>query len=218
MLYSKVYSNVGAFTAHVHGEVCETVLELLVADYMKKHPKKTAEWFVSKGLIIKDIDRPNSGYFTELDLTVFTPQKIYAFECKSYGGDKTIVGKCTIRKKKGGKFDVYDQHEKHAKVLAKQLSPFRRSGCMNKPGYQLVLFDFATGETNDVRADADKLIMPCLNETNVLNIFEVFDNDPILWNMEYLRKAIQVIEEKNSGRQKKHLEYVKNLNRNRRKK
>ncbi|NBH96587.1 NERD domain-containing protein [Anaerotruncus sp. 1XD22-93] len=216
MLYSDSYKDIKAFNAHVHGEICETVLELLVMDYMKKNPVKTKEWFYSKGLIIKDIDNPSNGYFTELDLTVFTPQKIFAFECKSYGGDKKITQKCMIQKKKGGRFDVYAQHEKHARVLAKQLKAFRKSLYTDKPAYQLVLFDFATGTTEDVRTSANKLIMPCLNEANVLNIFSVYEDGPVIWNMEYLSRAIKIIERKHDSYAKKHLSYVRKLNANRR--
>jgi len=40
MLYSDSYKDIKAFNAHVHGEICETVLELLVMDYMKKKNRK----------------------------------------------------------------------------------------------------------------------------------------------------------------------------------
>ena len=36
--------------------------------------------------------------------------------------------------------------------------------------------------------------MPCLDETNVLNIFSIYKNDPVIWNMEYLKKAIAIIQ------------------------
>ena len=94
-------------------------------NYLNRYNLTKYGWFYSKGLILKDVNNPNSGYFTELDLTVFSPQRIFAFECKSYAGPKKITDKCTIRKKKGGTFDVYDQHSKHFMVLADQLKPFR---------------------------------------------------------------------------------------------
>lgn len=217
MLYSETYKDIKAFNAHVHGEICETVLEMIIIDYMKRNPERTAGWFFSKGLIIKDIENPGNGYFTELDFTVFTPEKIFAFECKSYGGDKKIVNECTIRKKKGGSFDVYAQHEKHARVLARQLKPFRKSIHLDKPAYQLILFDFSTGVTEDIRNAKNKLIMPCLNEQNVTNIFKIFEGKPVLWNMEPLRKAITIIERNRDEYTAKHLEYVTQLNKRRRK-
>lgn len=217
MLRSASYKDVKAFTSHVHGEICETVLEILVTDYVKNNPSKTEGWFMSKGLIIKDIENPNNGYFTELDYTVFTPQKIFAFECKSYGGDKRIIKQCTISKKKGGSFDVYAQHEKHARVLAKQLRPFRKSKYLERPAYQLALFDFSVGKTVDVRDPKDKIVMPCLNEKNVLNIFSIYENDPVIWNMPHLEKAIKIIERRHNNYAEKHLQYVQEVNKRRKK-
>lgn len=211
MLESSTHKDNKTFHTHVHGEICETVLECIVDDYFNKFPVKTHNWFYEKGLIIKDIKNPNSGYFTELDFTVFTPQKLYAFECKSYGGDKSIIDKCKIVKKKGGSFDVYKQHEMHARVLSEQLNPFRKSVDIDKPAYQLILFDFALGETNDKRKDIDKVIMPCLNEKNVLNIFKLNENGSIIWNMPPLEKAVKIISQHRKKNAEKHLEYVKNL-------
>lgn len=214
MLESKTHKDNVVFHTHVHGEICETILEILVEDYMQRFPVKTKDWFCAKGLIIKDINNPASGYFTELDYTVFTPQKIFAFECKSYGGDKKITDICTIKKKKGGAFDVYAQHEKHAVVLSEQLRAFRKSQYIGTQAYQLILFNFSTGETLDTRTVQNKLLMPCLDETNVLNIFSIYENDPVIWNMEYLKKAIAIIQKRGDENTKKHLSYVKDLRRN----
>ena len=213
MLLSESHRDNHVFTSHVHGEICETILELIVHDYIAKFPIKTKNWFDAKGLIIKDINRPDSGYFTELDYTVFTPQKVFAFECKSYNGDKKIIDKCTIRRKTGGSFDVYAQHERHAAVLADQLRPFRKRQFIEKPAYQLVLFDFSIGDTIDTRTTSNKLLMPCLNEKNVLNIFQVYEQQPVIWNMEYLKKAIEIIQKRQVSNTEKHLKYVKGIKR-----
>ena len=213
MLESSTHKKDSCFLAHTHGEICETVLECLILEYFKKFNLGRYGWFYKKGLILKDINNPDSGYFTELDLTVFCPQKIFAFECKSYGGDNKIVDKCTIKRKKGNPFDVYAQHSQHYKVLADQLKPFR---VINKDTagfspYQLVLFDFSTGSTTDERTNENKLLMPCLNERNVLNIFKMVYNAPVLWNIGGLAKAMQIIEKHSKENSKKHLEYIKSI-------
>lgn len=213
MLLSKTHKDDKHFLAHTHGEICESVLECMVIDYVKKFNLEKHGWFYKKGLILKDVNNPNSGYFTELDLTVFTPEKIFAFECKSYSGNNKITDKCTIRKKSGGIFDVYDQHSKHFMVLADQLKPFRvinPSNIESNP-YQLVLFDFSTGSTIDMRDSANKLLMPCLNETNVLNIFKLVYNAPVMWDIGRVRRATDIIEKHSIENRKKHLEYVKGL-------
>lgn len=211
MLKSDSFKSNKTFHSHVHGEICETVLECIVLDYMRKHPERTKTWFYSKGLIIKDILNPNNGYFTEVDLILFTPQKIYVFECKSYGGDKKITDKCKIVKKKGGSFDVYDQHEKHARVLSEQLNPFRKRETFHLPGYQLALFNFSLGETLDVRTPQNKVLMPCVDTTNVTKLFEINKDKEVIWNMAYVSRAIKIIERNGQENAKKHLDYVKNL-------
>lgn len=215
MLSSKTHKDEQHFRAHTHGEICETVLECLILDYIKKYNKTKYGWFYKKGLILKDINNPDSGYFTELDLTVFTPQRIFAFECKSYSGDNKITDKCTICRKKGNSFDVYDQHSKHFMVLADQLKPFRiinQANALSNP-YQLVLFDFSTGSTTDIRDNKYKLLMPCLNESNVLNIFKTLQGASIMWDINRVHSAMNIIEKHSNENRKKHLKYVQNLRR-----
>lgn len=216
MLESTSYKGETTFIAHVHGEIAETILECIIMDYIRKYNLQKYGWFYKKGLILKDINHADSGYYTELDLTVFTPQKIFAFECKSYGGNKRITDVCTIRKKKGGSFDVYNQHQKHFMVLADQLKPFRIVNPQNAKyaPYQLVLFDFATGVTTDERLPQNKILMPCLNETNVSNIFKLNYDKPIMWDIKRVQKAVEIIASHTKQNTTKHLNYVKNLHSN----
>jgi Nuclease-related domain. len=74
------------FKTDMNGEVCETVLEIGILEFMKRYPKACEHWVLKKGLIIKDIEDPNNGFMTEIDLVLATPQMIYLFECKSYTG------------------------------------------------------------------------------------------------------------------------------------
>lgn len=213
MLESKTHKTDMHFHSHLHGEICETVLEILVLDFFKRYNLPKQGWFYKKGLILKDVNNPGSGYFTELDLTVFTPQKIFAFECKSYGGDKKITDKCMIRKKRGGTCDVYDQHEKHFKVLSDQVQPFRivSTDTRGFAPYQLALFDYALGITQDTRSVENKIIMPCLDDTNVTNIFKTVENKPVLWDINRLKKVLDIIDRKSDENRERHLKYVMGL-------
>ena len=185
MLESTSYKGETTFIAHVHGEIAETILECIIMDYIRKYNLQKYGWFYKKGLILKDINHADSGYYTELDLTVFTPQKIFAFECKSYGGNK-------------------------------QLKPFRIVNPQNAKyaPYQLVLFDFATGVTTDERLPQNKILMPCLNETNVSNIFKLNYDKPIMWDIKRVQKAVEIIASHTKQNTTKHLNYVKNLHSN----
>ena len=40
MLESKTHKDNVVFHTHVHGEICETILEILVEDYMQRFPVK----------------------------------------------------------------------------------------------------------------------------------------------------------------------------------
>lgn len=217
MLSSKTHKADKNFQAQLHGEICESVLEVLVFDFIKRNQLENKGWFFQKGLILKDVANPQSDYLTELDFTVFTPQKIFAFECKSYGGEKKILDKGLIVKSDGYSFDVYDQHAKHFVTLANQLKAFRilNNNTKGYAPYQLVLFDFALGKTEDLRTTQNKLIMPCLNETNILNIFNLQEllKQPVLWDIARVRKAIDIIvrAQESEKLDQKHLQYVKKL-------
>ena len=153
MLQSNSYKSNTAFIAHVHGEIAETILECIILDYIERYNLKKYGWFYKKGLILRDINHTDSGYYTELDLTVFTPQKIFAF----------------------------------------------------------VLFDFATGETVDERLPQHKILMPCLNESNVSNIFKLNYNKPVMWDIQRVQKAIEIIASHTKQNTIEHLKYVKSL-------
>ena len=219
MLESHTHKSEGHFLSHVHGEICESVLEILIIDFINEFHLESKGWFYKTGLILKDVNNPGNGYFTELDLTVFSPQKIFAYECKSYGGDKKITDKCTIRKKKGGTFDVFDQHLKHFNVLADNLAPFRIANpkTAGKPSYQLALFDFALGETEDIREAKDKLLMPCLNETNATEIMKLAFDKPVMWSIKHVKSAVEIIAKNTEKNTAEHLKYVQALNEKRNK-
>ena len=90
MLESKSYAGKRKFNSDLHGEICETVLEISIMEYMKLYPEKCKDWFYEKGLILKEVNNPDSEFLTELDLVLFTPTQICIFECKSYNSDKTL--------------------------------------------------------------------------------------------------------------------------------
>lgn len=211
MLELRTNKNNTEFHAHVHGEICETVLAVIIQEYIDKNNLSDKGWFFINGLILRDVDRPGSGYFTELDVTVFTPQKIFAFECKSYGGPKQISKECTIRKAKGQLFDVFSQHEKHTIQLSKTLEPFRINIGMSIAPYQLSLFNYSLGECVDSRDEKWKVIMPVTDTTNVTKLFDHILDKPPLWDVKYVKRAVEIIEKRKDNNTVKHLEYVKSL-------
>lgn len=215
MLQSKTHKDSKGFLASVHGEICETICELKIYDFMSKHKEETKDWIVSKGLILNDPEA-KSAYLTELDLTVFTPYKILVIECKSYGGDKTFVGHCTVKRKSVKATDVYDQHEKHYRTLMKNFSEFRiiREDNLKVAPMRIAYFDFSLGSINDQRTDKWKKLMPILNVNNIDKMLTTLTKTQVNWNMKYVKRAIEILERKKDERTRKHYRYVTNIHPN----
>ena len=115
-------------TAEMRGEIAETILYIILEDFIEKN--NLTDWRISKGMILKDINSNSyNEYFTELDLTLFTPKCVFSFECKSYKGIKHLSDKGTLHVKRGKTFkkalDVFDQHAKHFNVLFSTLASIK---------------------------------------------------------------------------------------------
>lgn len=195
------------FKNKVHGEICEALLESLLLDYIDKNSLGN-RWFIEKGMIIKDLDSGNTKFYTELDLTLFTPYKVVIFECKSYAGDKIIKDKCTISRTCGD-FDVYKQNKNHMTVLHTNIK-----SCLLDPKakpYKLALFDFSVGGLQDKRDSKYKKLMPVINIDNIDKFLDVINKQPTVWDIFNLKKITTIIMKRNKVLRGKHLEYVKGL-------
>lgn len=195
----------------VLGEICETVLEILVIDYIRKNNLK--DWFYEKGLIVKDIETMSQKFMTELDLVVFSPQKIYIFECKSYKGTKIIVGKGDMKRVGKPGMDVYSQNKLHSQVLIKIFNAFRDKSYGASVAYQPAVFSFAEGTLEDKREPEWKKLMPFLEVDDIENLFDLGRKGPSVWNMPKVRKAVSLIVERSKANNyvDKHLDYVTGL-------
>lgn len=214
MLELNVHKSNMDFRTSVHGEICESVLEVILLDFIKSNSLDKEGWFISKGLILKDVDNPDSPYLTEVDLILFTPYRFILFECKSYAGDKRLINECTIvRDKIKSSFDVYKQHIKHYEALAKTMHPFRASDIA--VGHMTIaLFNFALGKLQDEREDKWKNYVPVFNAKNINKFLLSLKSDKVEWNMKYVRRAVDIIESQSEANSVKHLNYVKSLHGN----
>lgn len=207
-----------ASTPEMRGEVCEIVLYVMLNDFIEKNNLK--DWRVSKGLILKDVNREKDhGYYTEVDLTLFTPKCVYSFECKCYKGKKYLSDKGTLYVKRGKEYkkslDVFDQHFKHFKVLYENIK-FAIDKSVDSSKYKtfkLLYFDFSIERTEDRRDDKYKSLFPIINESNLYSLFRSYNQRPNYWNMNLVNKAIDIIEKASKSNSKKHLDYVKSLHR-----
>lgn len=140
--------------SEIKGELAEVALEV----YLLEIQKYLRNSMLSKGLCVRDT---LSGRTTEMDVTFFTPCKIYMFECKSYAGKKILTKECTLQG--AHTTDVFSQSQHHMEVLNQYLSTFRINrnvkGCAP---YKLVLFELSTTDCEDHREDRWKRIVPLI--------------------------------------------------------
>lgn len=197
----------------IRGEICECLLVMLLEDYIKKNNKR--DWVLAKGLILKDLDRPESNYSTELDVTLFTPKMIYLFECKSYRGEKKLTKECTLSTKSGKSWtkrvDVFDQHKKHFVCLYKYVKKFRVNKDKNAKCFKIIMFDFSIDGIKDNREEKFKCLMPLLDENNLYSLFDNYDSLDDNWDMKYISQVVKKLKEVSPKRTQKHLDYVKGL-------
>lgn len=201
------------FKINLNGEICETILEIGILEYIKRNPQICKDWILKKGLILKDVDNLNSDFSTEIDLLLATPEMIYIFECKSYSGDKTLTKECTITTN-SRTFDVFKQNALHANIFFKQFKAYLTKQVI-KPPIQLVLFNMSNGRLIDKRNDRYKQLMPVIQ---IETLFSFLDRNKLLtgksgklWNITYVRKSLNVIEKHSKQSRKEHLEYVKRI-------
>lgn len=205
-------------TPAMRGEIAETVLYVMLQDFIEKN--SLTDWRLSKGMILKDPDNYSNGYLTELDLTLFTPKCIFSFECKSYKGEKYLTERGTLNLKKGEKItkvmDVFDQHSKHFNMLYTNLECALKKDADDKKykSFKLLYFDFADMPTEDKREKLYSRVFPIVNVKNLYSLFKDYDSRPTYWNMYAVNKVVDVIEKNKKKNTKNHLNYVTNLHGN----
>lgn len=198
----KVADSDGDFKRNLNGELCEAVLEILLQDFIKTHK----DWFYVKGMVLPDADNLNSEFLTEIDFVLFSKTCVFCIECKSYSGKTTLKDKGTFILNDGKTRDVYKQNILHLEVLDKMLDPFGKRG----KEYQMVLFDFSSGDCSDTRNAKDKKEFLYTTEKNILSILSNASYKGN-WDLEGLRLAKPKFENFSRKARAKHLAYVKSL-------
>lgn len=186
-----------------NGEVCEAVLEIQINHWIKRY---SVDACYIRSLILPDAKSKNKNFLTEIDMVLFTPWCVYCIECKSYSGDKILMGYGTLLGGSGKRCNVFKQNAMHLKVLDNMIG-----GLAVKPKYQMIMFNFSNGEITDNRSEKAKRELPVVNETNLFaEIYKLNDKN---WDMGGIRKAIPIFEQFSDNNRERHLEYVQSLRR-----
>lgn len=184
----------------IKGELSEVILECILLEIQRYIPSS----IISKGLCIRD---PVTKRTTEMDVTFFTPCKIYMFECKSYSGKKTLTAECTLTNKTTTT-DVFSQSKHHMEVLNRYLVPYRLN--RDLPGtspYKLILFELSSVECEDVREDVWKNRIPLLNIDTIYPylIQDMSTPQKVNWNLNQLVPILQQLDSQSRMLFKEHL-------------
>ncbi len=148
----------------IKGELAEVILECVLSEVQKRLPMS----IISKGLCIRN---KHTQLTTEMDVTFFTPARIYMFECKSYSGKKTLTAECTLTNKTTSK-DVYGQSMHHMEILNQYMLPFRRNrDIKGQAPFKMILFELSTTACEDKRIDRWKRVIPVMTPADLVPFF-----------------------------------------------
>ncbi len=195
------------FAADLHGEICETVLELIVSEFVRQGNLSEKGWSYWKGLILKDRTNPKSKFLTEIDFTVFSPKCVYIFECKSYAGNKTLTGEGLLTREDGKQYDVFKQSSLHLEALYPWLEGFTLPG--KTPVIQMCMFNFSRGVLADRRTKSKQLQMPCLEVATTIEYLS--KPGEAVWNTKLLSAVGEKLDKFSKTKSQEHLKYVKGL-------
>ena len=204
IIYQAEHSNIPIQAkSEIKGELAEVALEVYLLE-IQKYLKNSV---LSKGLCIRDV---LSGRTTEMDVTLFTPCKIYMFECKSYAGKKILTKECTLAGTHTT--DVFSQSQHHMEVLNQYLSTFRvnRSvkGCSP---YKLVLFELSTTDCEDRREDKWKRIVPLITLDTLWEFLceEFTSTQKINWDFARMLPVISQLDKESPELFKEHMKRMR---------
>lgn len=206
LLHSREYSNDLDFKRELNGELCETVLEIILKSYYKNQEPKE-NWHFVKSLVLNERGKNHSDFLTEIDLALFTPACIFLFECKSYSGEKVLAGNGKLYRDSKFACDVFGQSLLHKRVIEPWVSDFVLNGKI--PVIQMCMFEYSNGPLIDKRSRSARIEMPCLNAGQVIKYVQSF-TEPV-WNIACLKKALITLEANSNNFHNAHLNYVKRL-------
>lgn len=206
VFHSQKYADNVKFKQAIHGEICECVLEILIRDEIKRN-SSARDWLFCKGTVLKDRVHIQKNFFTEIDFMLFTTECVYIFECKSYAGNKELIGQGILKRDSGNGFDVYKQSLLHKGVLEPWLDGFTLKG--RTPLVQMCMFNFSNGELVDKRSRAAKQEMPCLTEDTLISYLR--NPGEAVWDMDCMKHVKEAFDKNSEILRQHHLNYVKGL-------
>lgn len=199
--------NINDFGKIIRGELSELYAEVCMREYVKYHKNS----FYVKSLCIPRVDGKGklSGY-TELDMTLFTPQFVMVCECKSYSGQKTLTNEGCMNVKGRSSYNVFSQNRMHlvnldAYIRKHRLKTVEEGG---KP-YILCMFSYSKDVIEDLRSEEWKNKFKLLTENNMLNYLDNISRSEIIWDSKGLHETVYELNKRSSSNKEKHIRMSK---------
>lgn len=186
----------------IKGELAEIFLEYHLLWWMQHAHCLTC----IKSLCMKSI---NSTATAEIDILLASPCKLYLFECKSFGGKKTLSKECFLKGSSSEK-DVYDQSRYHLKILNEHIGFCHYAGKYKEKPYKLILFELSSNDIDDTRSEHWKKNIPLLT-MNTLDIWlakELQHTAEVQWDYEKLLDTLTALDSKSSDMFKFHMSKI----------
>ena len=199
--------NINDFGKIIRGELSELYAEICMREYVKYHKNS----FYVKSLCIPRVDGKGklSGY-TELDMTLFSPQFVMVCECKSYSGKKTLTDEGCMNVKGRSSYNVFTQNRMHLVNLDPYIRKHRLKTVEEggKP-YILCMFSYSKEDINDLRTEEWKNKFKLLTEKNVLNYLDNISRNDIIWDSQGLFKTVSELNKNSSKNKERHIKMSK---------
>lgn len=188
------------------GELAEVVLECYLAEYSKYITPSV----VSKGLCIRNM---RNSLTTEMDVTFFTPCRVYMFECKSYSGKKVLTAECTLTNNTTSK-DVFGQSKHHMEILNQYIAQYRvNTRLKGVSPYKLVLFELSSQDCEDQRDDKWKQTIPLITLSTLDEWLQAeFSREmKVNWDVRKMIPMLKRLDMESAALFKKHLKRLEGI-------
>lgn len=183
----------------MRGELAEVLLEVLLRDIGNIINEEGYKYQLIKNLAMIKRGKNGKLYSSEIDICFCTEFRCYLFECKSYKGEKTLTGECTLNGLR--KMDIAGQSKVHFDFFKEIFDECRLKyiggrGNIQKP-YKLVFFEFSAKGVIDKRKIEYKDRIPLLTYSNFYNFFlEELKSKDKQWDLIKLEKNMKKLDSK----------------------
>lgn len=184
------------------GELAEIAIEVVLQEFMSRNKRS----FYVKNLCVEKKVKGGWSDYNELDVTLFTENKVVMFESKAYAGVKTLIGDCTITRPNKESMDVAKQSVSHLTVIKDWIDIYRIKNTEQK-GYKIVFFDFSLDATKDERSTDAIERIPHLTLDTTLDYLQglMQSETEKIWKIDKVLEVCEKLDKVSEANMQRHL-------------